>query len=128
MIEFTGTRQASLRHVMHSHRRQVAKAAAPPNERNAVKIIAKVDGTTALIEASHDEIANLHGYERAYSVPDRDKECIFRVGAAVPVARVHAAARSLHQYQAQQLQIAQNAVNSLQDTINRARDVFGPAE
>jgi len=93
-----------------------------------MKIIASIDSNTVLIQATHAEIVNLHGYANGYEVPEVARRNLCNVGQEVPVSKIHAAARGLHAYQAQELQRAQDALNSLQDTINRARDVFGPAE
>lgn len=92
-----------------------------------MKIIASMSSNTVLVEATHAEIANLHGYNQGYDVPDNMRRNLCDVGQVVPVAKIHAAARNLHDYQAKELQRAQDAVNSLQDTITRAREVFGPA-
>jgi hypothetical protein len=92
-----------------------------------MKIIASIDSNTVLIQATHAEIVNMHGYSNANDVPETPRKYMCSVGHEIPVSKIHAAARSLHEYQAKELQRAQDAVNSLQDTITRAREVFGPA-
>lgn len=92
-----------------------------------MKIIASIDSNTVLIQATHAEIVNLHGYNQGYDVPETARRHLCNVGQEIPVSKIHAAARSLHDYQAKELQRAQDAVNNLQDTITRAREVFGPA-
>lgn len=93
-----------------------------------MKIIAKIDDNTFLIEATKDEIANLHGYDNAYQIAAADQPRMFSVnGRPPPVSHIHTAAKGLHAYQAKELARAQEAVDALQETIKKAREVFGIA-
>lgn len=90
-----------------------------------MKIIASIDSSTVLIEVTHDEVANLYGYKNTYDVPEEKRKYLYCVGQTLPVAKIHAAVRSLREYQAKELAEAQTAVDRIQDSLNRARDVFG---